>query len=80
MYTKRLLKYRFRSKNFKSRQILKQKFYNDPDFELKFLQRVTLWIKTFTTRQILKKEMFIKGPILKKSLHTKNHVLVQFTP
>ena len=34
-------------------QILEIKFWNLSDFELKFLQRVRLWIKTFTTRQIL---------------------------
>ena len=43
---------RFRSKKFKSCQILKQIIYNVSDFELKVLQRVRPQNKNFTTRQI----------------------------
>ena len=71
------------------------------DSELGFLQRVWFWIQNFTTRQILKKNIFYKvrfwrksifkkhdfeeknifeKQILKKFLHTKNHVLTHFTP
>ena len=45
---KMLVKNEIRSKNFKSCQVLKQKFYNVSDFELKF----------FTTRQILKQNFY----------------------
>ena len=34
-------------------QISEKFFYNLSDSEIKFLQRVRLWIKNFTTRQIL---------------------------
>ena len=32
------------------RQFLKQNFHNTPDFELKVLQRGTIWIEKYTTR------------------------------
>ena len=42
-------------------QISEKFFYNVSDSELKFSQRVRFWIKNFTTRQILKKNIFLKG-------------------
>ena len=57
---------RFRGKKFKSCQILEQKIYNVSDFKWIFLQRVSFWINYFTTRQILKKNIFFKSMILKK--------------
>ena len=39
-------------------QISAKIFYNLSDSELNFLQRVRLWIKNFTTRQNLKKNIF----------------------
>ena len=48
-------------KNFKSCQILKQRFYNVSDFKQKVSQRVRFWNKNFTTRQILKKILFLKA-------------------
>ena len=50
--------------NFLTRQILKQSFHNASDFGLKKRQRVRFWIKTFTTRQISKKNMYLKSMIL----------------
>ena len=38
-------------------QIPEKFFYNVSDSELNFLQRVRFWIKNFTTRQILKKNI-----------------------
>ena len=42
------------------------KTYNASDFELKVLQRVRFSIKKFTTRQIPRKNIFLKSTILKK--------------
>ena len=39
-------------------QILDKKFWNLSDFELKTLQRVRFWIKTFTLRQVLNKNFY----------------------
>ena len=94
---------RFRIKNFKSCQILKQKFYklsdfesnfyNASDFKTNFLRRVRFWIRNFTTRQVLRKDLLLKSPVFKKKFFSKsefwektctqkikNHILVQFTP
>ena len=57
---------RFRSKNFNYCQILKQKFFNVSDFEIIFLQGVRFWIRSFTTRQTLKNNIFLKSMILRK--------------
>ena len=51
------------------------KFYNASEFELKSLQRVRLWIKNFTTRQILKENIFLKSMILKKKIFLKSTTL-----
>ena len=61
-----------RISNFKSCQILKQNIYNVSDFELGFLQRVRFWIKNFTRRQILKKNLFLNSKILKKKIFLKS--------
>ena len=57
------------------RQIFNQKFYKASDFELKVLRRVRFQIKIFTTRQILKKNKFLKSLILKKKLFLRNTIL-----
>ena len=57
------------------------------EFELKVLQRVRFWIKTFILRQILDqvlrsvkiKHLFKKSDF-EKTMHRKNHVLIHFTP
>ena len=46
--------------------ILNKNFYNESDFESKFLRRVRFSINIFRTRQILKKNKFLKSTILKK--------------
>ena len=64
-------------------QISEKIFYNVPDSELKFLQRVRFWIKCFTTRQILKykfydasdfgEKYFLRNMILNKKINFKKH-------
>ena len=56
-------------KNENASDFDKKKFYEASEFGLKKIQRVRLWIKIFSTCQVLK-----------NSLHQKNYVLVQFTP
>ena len=54
--------------------ILNQIFFVLSDSESNFLQRVRFWIKNFTTRQILKKNIFQKTTILKKKLILKSTI------
>ena len=49
-------------------QISEKIFYNVSDSQIKLLQRVRLWNKNFTMRQILKKKTFSKSTILKKNV------------
>ena len=78
-------------KNFTTCQILNWIFYNASEFELKKLWRVRFWRKVFFKSKILKKKLILKSTflknkiifkkqILKKFVHTKNHVLIHFTP
>ena len=60
------------------KQILNFKFYNASDFEWKFLQRVRIWIKIFSTRQILMKSIFFKSMILKKHFEEINFEKARF--
>ena len=53
--------------------MLISEFYNASDFRLKKIQRVRLSIKIFTTRQICKKNIFLKSMSLKKRLFLKKH-------
>ena len=64
-----LQRVRFWNKNNTTRQILTWKFYNASDFGYKKLQHVGLWIKNFSTCHISK-----------SFPHSKNHVLIHFTP
>ena len=48
------------------------------DFGLKFLRRVRFWIKNFTTRQILKKNIILKSMILKKNNFSESTILKFF--
>ena len=57
------------NKKIKTCQILKQKFYNALDFEMKKTQPVSFWFKSFSLCQILR-----------KNVHSINHVLVYFAP
>ena len=50
--------------------ILSYYIYNASEFELKILRRVRFWNEDFTTREILKKNKFLKSMILKKKIWT----------
>ena len=56
-------------KFFTTRQILKQNFHNVSDFQSKVLQRVRFCF-----------EKLFKNQIFHKNVHSKNHVLTEFTP
>ena len=67
-----LQRVKFQSKNNTTRQILIWKFYNASDFNLKKLQQVRFWIKIFFDLSDFE--------ISKNFPHSKNHILVHFTP
>ena len=80
----------FWNKSFSSCQTWNQLFYNASDFELKISRRVSfsrknIFLESMNLKKKFSKEHdfeekfnFIKQ-ILKKMLHTKNHILIQFT-
>ena len=43
------------------------------DLESTFLQRVTFWIENYTTRQLFKRNIFLKSMILKKKNFFRRH-------
>ena len=61
---------RFCFKNFTTRQIL----------DWKEIQRVRFWTEKIYDASDFEENFFFKTQFFKKPLHTRNHVLIQFTP
>ena len=79
------------NKSFSICQVWNQLFYNASDFEVKilrhvsfsrkiFFQKAWFWRKKISKKYDFEEKINFKKQILKKMLHTKKHVLIQFTP